>query len=87
MRDRAIEAGLRAEVHHDGSIGARIRAAAERKIPYVGIVGKREAADGLIALRRRDGGQLPVRPAAEAIALIASAASESQAGVEVRARP
>jgi len=100
MRDRAIEAGLRAEVHHGGSIGARIRAAAGRKIPYVGIVGKREAADGLIALRLRDGphptapppltgrkAQLPVMPAAEAIALIASAASESQAGVEVRARP
>jgi threonyl-tRNA synthetase len=87
LRRRAIESGLRAELHHDGSIGARIRAAAGRKVPYAGIVGKREAADGLVALRLRDGRQLPAMPAAEAIALIASAAAASQAGAEVRARP
>jgi len=87
LRDEAVAAGLRAEVHHDGSIGGRIRAAAERKIPYAGIVGNREAADNLVALRLRDGRQLPARPAAEAIALIAAAAAESQAGAEVRARP
>ena len=87
LKDRAIEAGLRAEIHYDGSIKARIHAAADRKIPYMGIVGQREAADGLVALRLRDGRQLPARPAAEAIALIAAAAAESQAGAEVRARP
>ncbi|MCU7723616.1 threonine--tRNA ligase [Actinoplanes sp. KI2] len=87
LRRLAIESGLRAEVHHDGSIGARIRGAAERKVPYAGIVGKREAADGLVALRLRDGRQLPAMPAAEAIALIAAAAAESQAGADVRARP
>jgi threonyl-tRNA synthetase len=72
----AIEAGLRVEVHRDGSIGARIRAAAERKIPYVAVIGDREAADGLVALRLRDGRQLPPQPAAEAIASIAAIASE-----------
>jgi len=73
---QAIEAGLRAECHHDGSVGARIRDAAGRKIPYVAVVGAREAADGLVALRLRDGRQLPPMPAAEAIALIASVAGE-----------
>ena len=87
LRRAAIEAGLRAEAHHDGSIGARIRASAERKVPYAAIVGKREAADGLVALRMRDGRQLPPMPAAEAIGLIASAVAESQAGVDVLARP
>jgi threonyl-tRNA synthetase len=87
FRRSAIEAGLRAEVHADGSIGARIRAAAERKIPYAAIVGEREAALGLVALRRRDGRQLPPMPAAEAIELIASAVAESQAGIDVLARP
>ena len=72
----AIEAGLRVEVHHDGSIGARIRAAAERKIPYVAVIGDREAADRLVALRLRDGRQLPPQPVAEAIASIAAVASE-----------
>ncbi|MEU4242055.1 threonine--tRNA ligase [Actinoplanes sp. NPDC026619] len=70
----AVEAGVRAEVHEDGSLGARIRAAVgDRKIPYIGIVGEREVAENLIALRLRDGRQLPAMPAAEAIALIASA--------------
>ncbi|GIM95847.1 threonine--tRNA ligase [Paractinoplanes toevensis] len=69
----AVRAGLRAEVHEEGSLGARIRSAAERKIPYAGIVGEREVADGLIALRLRDGGQVPPMPQAEAIAMIASA--------------
>ncbi len=87
LRDRAVESGLRAEAHHDGSIGARIRASVERRVPYVGIVGKREAADDLVALRLRDGRQLPAMPAAEALALIASAAADSQAGVDVLARP
>jgi threonyl-tRNA synthetase len=87
LRRLAVESGLRAEVHHDGSIGARIRAAAGRKIPYAGVVGKREAADGLVALRLRDGRQVPAMPAAEAIAVIASAAADSQAGADVRARP
>nr|WP_296077243.1 threonine--tRNA ligase [uncultured Actinoplanes sp.] len=67
---RAVEHDLRAEAHHEGSIGARIRHAAARKVPYVGVIGAREAAAGLIALRRRDGRQLPPMPIAEAIALI-----------------
>jgi threonyl-tRNA synthetase len=75
----AVEAGLRAEVHDDGSVGARVRVAAERKIPYVAVIGAREAAGGLVALRLRDGRQLPPRPAAEAIALIAEVAASHSA--------
>ena len=70
----AIGAGLRAEARHEGSIGARIRSAAERRIPYVGVVGAREAPDGLLALRHRDGSQSPPMPVAEAIERIAAAA-------------
>jgi threonyl-tRNA synthetase len=69
---QAIEAGLRAACHHDGSVGARIRDAAGRKIPYVAVVGAREAAAGLVALRLRDGRQLDPMPAGEAIALISA---------------
>ena len=72
----AIAAGLRAEVHHDGSLGSRIRDAARRKIPYVAVVGAREAADGLVALRLRDGRRLPVMPYGEAIALVGAVAAE-----------
>ncbi|MBM2617503.1 threonine--tRNA ligase [Actinoplanes sp. LDG1-06] len=70
----AVAAGLRAEASHDGSIGARIRSASERRIPYAGIVGKKEAPDGLVALRHRDGRQLPAMPVAAAIEMISGEA-------------
>jgi len=52
---RASDRGLRVEVAHadEGSLGARIRE--NRLAPYQAVIGAREAADGLIALRRRDG--------------------------------
>ncbi|MBU2662065.1 threonine--tRNA ligase [Actinoplanes bogorensis] len=70
----AIEAGLRVSVRRDGSIGARIRAAAEGRIPYAGIIGRREAPDGLVALRHRDGRQLPAMPVAQALAVLSAEA-------------
>jgi threonyl-tRNA synthetase len=75
----AIAAGLRAEVEHDGSVGARIRAAAGRKIPYVAVIGPREAPDGRVVLRLRDGRQLPAMPGAEAIALVGAVAAARSA--------
>ncbi|MBA3019696.1 threonine--tRNA ligase [Propionicimonas sp.] len=41
-------AGLRAEIDHDGSLGARIRDARRRRVSLVAVIGEREAADGLI---------------------------------------
>ncbi|MEO3790237.1 threonine--tRNA ligase [Nonomuraea sp. B10E15] len=54
---RCLAAGLRAELvpAGRGSLGARIRA--HRLVPYQLVVGPREAADGGIAVRRRDGSQ------------------------------
>ncbi|MCM4076725.1 threonine--tRNA ligase [Paractinoplanes hotanensis] len=66
----AIEAGLRVEVLREGSIGARIRSAAERRIPYAGMIGRREAPDGLVALRHRDGRRLEPMPVAVAVAML-----------------
>jgi threonyl-tRNA synthetase len=71
----AVDAGLRAEVDPDGSVGARIRAAAGRKIPYVAVIGPREAPDGRVVLRLRDGRQLPALPGADAIGLVAAVAA------------
>jgi threonyl-tRNA synthetase len=67
----AVAAGLRAEVDRDGSVANRIRVAA--KVPYVAVIGPREAPRGEVALRLRDGRQLPAMPAAAALALIGSA--------------
>jgi threonyl-tRNA synthetase len=68
----AMEAGLRAEVSDEGSLGARIRRAAQRKVPYVAVIGEREAVAGEVALRLRDGRELPPQPAKPALALIES---------------
>jgi threonyl-tRNA synthetase len=78
---QAVAAGLRVSADHDGSVGRRIRQAAERKIPYVAVIGAREAGAGEVALRLRDGRQLPAVAAADAISLI------YQAAVEARAKP
>ncbi|WP_433531451.1 threonine--tRNA ligase [Micromonospora sp. CA-263727] len=67
----AEAAGLRVEVQVSGSLGARIRDAAHRRAPYVGVVGPREAADGSVSLRLRDGRGLEPMPVPAAVALIA----------------
>jgi threonyl-tRNA synthetase len=66
----ALHRGLRVEVLHDGSVGARIREAARLKVPYVGVIGSREAGAGAVSLRLRDGRELPARPVGEALDLI-----------------
>ncbi|UQU62153.1 threonine--tRNA ligase [Couchioplanes caeruleus] len=75
FRRAAMDAGLRAEVDDDGSLGARIRGAAGRKVPYVAVIGAREASGGEVALRLRDGRRLPAMPAAQAVALIGDVAA------------
>jgi threonyl-tRNA synthetase len=66
----ALCAGLRVEVLADGSLSARIRDAAKRKIPYVAVIGAREAESGRVALRQRGGAELPLMSVEEAIKLI-----------------
>jgi threonyl-tRNA synthetase len=58
-------------VAYDGSLGARIRPA--RRVPYLAVIGAREAAAGEVALRLRDGSELPPRPDALAYLLDACA--------------
>ncbi|MGN9807930.1 threonine--tRNA ligase [Micromonospora sp. BQ11] len=66
----ALAAGLRVEVERAGSLGARIRDAARRRVPYVGVVGPREAAAGEVSLRLRGGRVLDPMPVADALAVI-----------------
>jgi threonyl-tRNA synthetase len=60
---RLDEAGLRAQVD-DGSerMNAKIRTAQLRKIPYMLVLGDREAADGAVAVRLRSGEDLGPMP-------------------------
>ncbi|MFD6097821.1 threonine--tRNA ligase [Nocardiopsis flavescens] len=57
--------GLRADTApaHRGPLGARIRE--HRLVPYQLVVGAREAAEGTVAVRLRDGRRLPPLPAKE----------------------
>ncbi|MCH7533018.1 MAG: threonine--tRNA ligase [Gemmatimonadetes bacterium] len=50
-------AGIRASVEGRETLGYRIREAETLKIPYMGVVGEREAADGTVAVRRRGAGK------------------------------
>ena len=56
---RMRRAGLRADVDsRDEKVGFKIRSAQLQKVPYMAIVGKREAASGQVAVRQRGEGDL-----------------------------
>lgn len=87
---RAVETALldrrlRVEVAApDDSVGARIRNAHLRKVPYVGVIGAREAADGSISLRAHGGFVHEPRPVSVAVdALEAVVAARSRVGIEI----
>lgn len=61
LRDEDIR--VTADIGND-KIGAKIRAAVQEKIPYLLVVGDREAADGSVSVRRRGGGDLGPMPLA-----------------------
>jgi threonyl-tRNA synthetase len=56
LRDRLVAAGLRAQfMEPEESLGARIRNAHERRVPYVAVVGDHEVSEAVVAVRVRDG--------------------------------
>ena len=69
--------GLRFEVDdREESLGARVRAAQLRKVPYVAVVGAREAAVGSVAVRLRDGSQTGMVPAERFVAAVGEAVAD-----------
>lgn len=66
----AVEAGLRVRVSERGSLPSRVRDSVRRRVPYAVVFGAREAADGRVSLRLRDGRSLEPMPAAAALAMI-----------------
>jgi threonyl-tRNA synthetase len=62
-------AGLRVELDdRQEKIGYKIRSAQLQKIPYMLVIGDREAAEGTVAVRTRAGGDQGARPVAEFVA-------------------
>jgi threonyl-tRNA synthetase len=76
---QCVAAGLRAEVVVEGSLSARVRAA--RLVPYVAVVGPREAAAGEVSLRSRGGGAPRSSSVAEAIGYLVDACAPPRLSV------
>jgi len=82
-------AGLRADCDlADATLGARIRRARGRRIPYVAVIGDREAAgirdaadDGRVALRLRDGRRLDGVPVARLISEVSRQVTDRAVGL------
>jgi len=87
MADQVRAAGLRAECDPaDASLGARIRRARGRRIPYVAVIGDRETvgsqgASGLVALRLRGGRQLDGIPVNQLISEVSRQVADRSAGL------
>ncbi len=60
--------GVRAQLHDQDTLGYRIREAEVKKVPYMGVVGKREAEASTVAVRRRGAGRKQVVMDREAFA-------------------
>ena len=76
VRERLAAAGLRAEMdERQEKIGYKIREAQLQKVPYMLVVGDREAEQGLVAVRARTGGDQGSRPLDE---FVAAALDEAQ---------
>jgi threonyl-tRNA synthetase len=62
VHDRLKAAGLRVELdERQEKIGYKIREAQLQKVPYMLVIGDREAADGTVSVRSRSGGDLGPR--------------------------
>ena len=78
----ARSAGLRVEVDGaDAPLGARMRRARLRRVPYRVVIGHREAPAGLVAVTLRDGRRLDPMPAAAFLARAASVAATRSHGL------
>ncbi len=63
--------GIRVEIDDRSErMNLKIRQAQQEKIPYMVVIGDREAADNTVSVRKRSGEQLPVQPLASFIEML-----------------
>ena len=63
--------GVRASIdNRNETLGARVRDAQNDKVPYMAIIGQKEADSGTITLRKRNSKDLVAMPKAEFEALV-----------------
>jgi len=79
VADRLKEAGLRVEIDESGDrMGNKIRKAQEQKIPYMLVVGDKEAEADAIAVRLRTNENLGPKPVDEFISMAQTAVAEKR---------
>jgi threonyl-tRNA synthetase len=77
LRDELMRRGLRVEADlREETIGYKIRDAIEKKVPYIGVIGKKEVESGAISVRRRGESSSRVLPVDEFIAQLTAEAAE-----------
>ena len=71
VKDELVRAGIRAEVNdRNDKIGYKIRSAQVEQIPYMLVVGDKEAAEGTVAVRERRAGDTGSEPVAAFVARV-----------------
>jgi len=79
LMQRLADAGLRAELDdRNEKLGYKVRQAQLEKVPYMLVVGDKEAADGTVAPRTRGGDNLPAMPIDELISKLRNEAVPGQ---------
>ena len=82
VRDALARLAMRAEIDdRDETLGARVRAAQLQRIPYVAVVGDREASSDTAAVRVRPGTQLPPMSVDAFVALVHDRATSRATGL------
>jgi threonyl-tRNA synthetase len=86
VRDELAGVGFRVEVDERvEKIGYKIREAQLQKVPYMLVIGDREAAEGTVAVRSRSVGDLGARPLRDFVASAADEVQRKEAGAKPRA--
>ena len=84
VRRRLAEAKIRVELDdRNEKLGYRIRDAQVRKVPYMLVIGAREAENGTVSLRHRTGDDLGAVPVDRVLADLAREIAGRDAGLTV----
>jgi threonyl-tRNA synthetase len=68
---KLLDAGVRSELHGDGTLNYRIRQAQVHKVPYMLVLGDREVEKGEVTIRQRTGENLDPMSVADAVGMVA----------------
>jgi threonyl-tRNA synthetase len=82
VRQRLHELDVRVELDdRDATLASRIRDAQQRRVPYVAVVGRREADSDTVAVRLRDGTRIDAQPVEAFLGLVGRVVVARSAGL------